>query len=257
MIFLQFVEIYTKIIKKALNLSRLYKQIILLITDVIVLELSIIFSYSLRQAEFYLPNLSEEKLILISPLIALPIFYFFGLYQSIVRFIGLKAFLYIIYAITTYMVIWSIFGYTLNVEVPHSVLIYHNNGEIYKVSEYFSGFFVLCIINWLICLLLIGISRLLIRQIYWGIAYGVHDINDERKNIIIYGAGSAGQQLADSLENNSKSMKVVGFLDDDDRLHKQILLGYKVNDLSRLDKLILAKDVDYIFLAMPSIGRSK
>ena len=34
-------------------------------------------------------------------------------------------------------------------------------------------------------------------------------------------------------------------------------MGYKVNDLSKLDKLIQAKDVDYIFLAMPSIGRSK
>ena len=252
MIFLQFVEIYTKIIKKALNLSRLYKQIILLITDVIVLELSIIFSYSLRQAEFYLPNLSEEKLILISPLIALPIFYFFGLYQSIVRFIGLKAFLYIIYAITTYMVIWSIFGYTLNVEVPHSVLIYHNNGEIYKVSEYFSGFFVLCIINWLICLLLIGISRLLIRQIYWGIAYGVHDINDERKNIIIYGAGSAGIQLANALYY-SKELKPIAFIDDNNSLIGKEISSLKILSSSKINTVIKKYNVKEALIAIPSI----
>ena len=93
--------------------------------------------------------------MLISPLIAIPIFYSFGLYQSVLRFIGFKAFLNIIYAVSVYMAIWLIFGYLMNVNVPYSVLIYHDNGQIYKVNQYFSGFFVLCIINWLICLLLI------------------------------------------------------------------------------------------------------
>ena len=53
---------------------------------------------------------------------------------------GVKAMLFIIYAVTTYMIIWSLIGFNLNVEIPRSVLIYHDDGTIYKVTEYFSGF---------------------------------------------------------------------------------------------------------------------
>ena len=63
----------------------------------------------------------------------------------------------------------------------------------------YQSFFVLCVINWLICLLLIGVSRFLIRQVYWGIINSTGEFLDERKNLIIYGAGSAGIQLANAL----------------------------------------------------------
>ena len=84
--------------------------------------------------------------------------------------------------------------------------------EQYKVSEYFSGFFVLCIINWMICLLLIGGSRLITRQIFWGIKKGFFDLGDDRKNVIIYGQ-VAGIQLANALYF-SKEFKPISFIDD-------------------------------------------
>ena len=160
-------------INKFLSLPRSIKQLIIILFDILVLELAIIISYSLRQAAWFWPSQEIGKLVYLAPFLAIPIFYLFGFYQSIFRYIGFRALLFIVYGVTIYMFIWSIFGYYLNVEVPRSVLIYHDNGTIYQVSEYFSGFFVLCIINWLICILLIGGSRFLIRQIYWSLSNSI------------------------------------------------------------------------------------
>jgi len=80
--------------------------------------------------------------------------------------------------------------------------------------------------------------------------------NFKKKNVLIYGAGEAGRQLAISLRNNNK-FTVLGFLDDKKKLQKKIFLGHKVYSLSELDEIIKIKIVNFIFLAMPSIGRSK
>ena len=136
-----------KVLNWILTLPRTSKQLIMVIVDIALLEIAIFFSYSLRQATWYWPDQSIEKLVYIAPFLAIPIFYSFGLYQAIIRYMGIKAFLFIIYSVTLYMFIWSTFGYFLNIKVPTSVLIYHDNGTIYKVNEYFSGFlfFVLLI----------------------------------------------------------------------------------------------------------------
>ena len=141
-----------KFIKQLLSLPRTFKQSIMIFFDIIILETSIILSYSLRQAQWFWPEGKLEILLYFAPVLAVPIFYFFGLYHSVIRYIGIKVFLIIIYSVTVYIFIWAFIGYFINIEVPRSVLIYHDNGTIYKVSEYFSGFFVLCVINWLICL---------------------------------------------------------------------------------------------------------
>ena len=77
-----------------------------------------------------------------------------------------------------------------------------------------------------------------------------------KKNIIIYGGGEAGQQLVIALQNNF-DFKVVGIIDDDVQLHGQLLLGQKIYSQSNLKKLIRTKNVSLVFIAMPSISRSK
>ena len=77
-----------------------------------------------------------------------------------------------------------------------------------------------------------------------------------KKNVIIYGAGEAGRQLVISLKNNPE-FKVIGFLDDNEKLKKKFLLSYKIYSSSDLRKLITTNYVDLVFLAMPSIGRNK
>jgi len=78
----------------------------------------------------------------------------------------------------------------------------------------------------------------------------------KKKNVLVYGAGEAGKQLVNSLQNNTE-FKVIGFLDDNKRLYKKVLLGKKIYPSSDLKKLITSKGDILVFLAIPSIDRSK
>jgi len=80
--------------------------------------------------------------------------------------------------------------------------------------------------------------------------------SSKKKNVLVYGAGEAGKQLVNSLKNNTE-FKVIGFLDDNKKLYKKVLLGKKIYSSSDLKKLIISKGIILVFLAIPSIGRNK
>ncbi len=80
--------------------------------------------------------------------------------------------------------------------------------------------------------------------------------NSKKKNVIIYGAGEAGRQLILSLEGNPE-FKIIGFLDDNVKLHNQTLFGQIIYPSFNLEKLIQDQDVELVFLAIPSLGRSR
>ena len=82
------------------------------------------------------------------------------------------------------------------------------------------------------------------------------DYSTYKKNILVYGAGEAGRQLVISLENNPE-FQVVGFLDDNHKLHGHVLLDQKIYSSSDLERLLIDKNVSLVFLAIPSIGRNK
>ena len=77
-----------------------------------------------------------------------------------------------------------------------------------------------------------------------------------KKKIFINGAGEAGRQLVISLKKNTE-YKVLGFIDDNKKLHKKFFLHLPIYSSSNLKKLISSKNVNLVFLAMPSIGRHK
>jgi FlaA1/EpsC-like NDP-sugar epimerase len=72
----------------------------------------------------------------------------------------------------------------------------------------------------------------------------------------VYGAGSAGRQLVSLLENSCE-FKIVGFLDDDDRLHGRVLQGHNIYSPLKINDFIKSNKVHMILLALPSITRSK
>lgn len=78
----------------------------------------------------------------------------------------------------------------------------------------------------------------------------------KKKNVFVYGAGVAGRQLVNSLKNNTE-YNVVGFIDDNKKLTKKILLNKTIFSSINLRKLIISKNVSLVFLAMPSTVRSK
>ena len=170
---------------------------------------------------------------IVSVLIAIPIFWLFGLYRTIFRYTSLSIISTILASTFIYgLIYFLIIGvYSIN-GVPRSV------GIIQPMLLFFS------IIS----------SRLLVKIILAGNLNNDKKIN--KKNVLVYGAGEAGRQLVIALEN-SLEFKVVGFLDDNDQLHRQVLIGKLVYSPLKLENLVRTKNISLVFLALPAIGKSK
>jgi FlaA1/EpsC-like NDP-sugar epimerase len=72
--------------------------------------------------------------------------------------------------------------------------------------------------------------------------------------VLIYGAGSAGRQLLGALANNLE-MQVIGFVDDDVRLHGSVMSGKKIFNPEKLKELVISHKINSVLLAIPSASR--
>lgn len=73
-------------------------------------------------------------------------------------------------------------------------------------------------------------------------------------NVLIYGAGSSGRQLAAAIAGG-RELRVVGFLDDDLSLANTTIDGLKVFPPRVLDKLVTDAGITDVMLALPSASR--
>jgi FlaA1/EpsC-like NDP-sugar epimerase len=73
---------------------------------------------------------------------------------------------------------------------------------------------------------------------------------------LIYGAGSTGSSLAQALRS-SPQVRLVGFVDDDPRLHGRTIQTLTIASPPSLPGLIERHRVRQVLLALPSIGRSR
>ena len=205
----------------------------MILVDSVFLVLILLFSFSLRLGHWYWPEDTNLLLAIFSaPLIAFLIFVKFGLYRAIIRFIGFKAVWAIVQAVSIYAVIWGVIGFMIAVEgIPRSVIL----------------------INWVLTLLVIGGLRLSAR---WLFSETYNSSNSKRKNVVIYGAGSAGRQLSTALMQ-SNEYSPVAFLDDESKIHGHFINGLEIVSSSNLNRLINKKNVAEILLAIPSISRAR
>jgi len=219
-------SIYSRFVKRLIAMSRLSKTMAVMITDYVLLVLSFWASLSIRANEIYVPISESNFLILLGPLVAVPIFYFFGLYRSLIRFSNYQSLLKIMTAVSTYTLFWFLIVLSVGrVQQPYDFLI----------------------INWLITIFFTGGIRYIAR---WFLLLKAK----KYANVVIYGAGSSGVQLESAMKYNPE-MKVIAFIDDDPKIQGQYIEGIKVHKPSFLSKLIENKGVSSILLAMPSISR--
>ena len=163
--------------------------------DAILLVLILLASFSLRLGYMYFPqsNIIFWE-IFSAPIIGLIIFLKFGLYRSVNRYVGFQALWSVVQAVTLYALIWGLIAFLVAVEgIPRSIVL----------------------INWLLSILVIGGSRLFARWLFSRVIYLKSNIkkNFTKKNILIYGAGTAGVQLAGALIHSPEFI-TVGFIDD-------------------------------------------
>ncbi len=222
-----------------ISLSRQKKAFILISADVFFAIFALWAAFSLRWGEFYTPKSDEWYLFAAAPTIAVPIFVKLGLYRAIIRYIEVRALWTIIQATTLYALVFAFVLYESGIKgVPRTVLP----------------------LNWLNMMLLVGSSRFFARwwlgEVYLNLGGGREAKSHSKKNVVIYGAGNAGVQLASAL-SYGREFRPVAFIDDDALLHKQKVNGLRIYPLSSLRYLIERHQVSDVLLAMPSANRAR
>jgi len=146
-----------------------------------------------------------------------------GLYKAVIRFIDTKALSVIFVGAIISGTVLVLSSYFLKTVMPRSIPFIYTT----------------------LVLLLVGGSRLMIRGL-------INTQNSHAKiPVVIYGAGSAGRQLAFSLHHGAE-FHPVAFIDDKPELQKMTVAGLKIFKNSKLTDLITKYDVQKLLLAIPS-----
>jgi FlaA1/EpsC-like NDP-sugar epimerase len=221
-----------------LAMPRPAKRVVVLSVDAALCVLTVWLSYYLRLGEWV--KLSGDSFwqpmwaVGVSLLLALPIFVVNGFYRAIFRYTGLSALQTILKATAVYGLLFATVFTAYGVDgVPRTVGL----------------------IQPMLLLLTVGASRMLAR--FWlGGLYRNQLRMVALPRVLIYGAGNAGRQLAAAMAN-SHEMRVVGFLDDDDRLHGHVLNGLSIYGPADLPGLVTSLQVSTVLLAIPSVSRHR
>ena len=231
-----------KFLNNILSLHRHSKRLIAILTDASLCLLSTWIAFIIRSEYWLALNPEIDVLILyenfnfdsvlISIIIAIPIYWLFGLYRTIFRYTGFSIFFTILMSSCIYGILYYSIGVYVVEGIPRPI-----------------GFFQPLLLFFAILSSRLGIKYIFSRN------YDFKKFFDKKK-VLIYGAGDAGRQLLTALENSSE-FKVIGLLDDDSQLHRQILLGQTIYSPSNLERLVKTKNISIVFLALPTIDRVK
>jgi len=157
-----------------------------------------------------------------------PIFGRLGLYRAVIRFIGPRVVSSVLMGVTGSVLALVATNFVLGPRgVPISALA----------------------IYWALALLYVGGSRIVVRNLMSVRVAGA-------TRVVIYGAGTAGAQAAESLRMGGR-YDPVAFLDDDPSLQGSMVAGIEVYAPAELPKLIRDESVASVLLAMPSQTRRR
>ena len=218
-----------------INLSRRNKRTLMVLFDACTVIASIFLAFSLRLGHFYYPTGNNHLLLIMiaSPILALPIFYAFGFYREVIRYVGFKALWQINQATTLYAVLWALVSFMAVIDgIPRTVIL----------------------INWSIVLMSVGGSRFFAR---WILSQeNITNSLSQKRNVLIYGAGPAGRELCTALYQSSE-YNPVAFVDNSVELYRQSINGLEVFNEDDIEDLIQKHNIKEVLLALPSISRRR
>ena len=222
-----------------LGLPRPAKRAIVMVVDASLAVLSVWIAFYLRLG-YFLPafqgadGLSLKPAIIVAVTVSTPIFIIFGLYRTIFRYSGAPAVLAVSKAIAVYGLIFaSVFTVVGVTGVPRTI------GLLQPVVFF----------------LFIALSRFAAR--FWlGGMYIERLQRGNKPRALIYGAGNAGRELAAAL-SHSHVTNVIGFLDDDPKLHGSQIRGLPVYNPSDIAVIKSKNRVMEVMLALPRISRRR
>jgi FlaA1/EpsC-like NDP-sugar epimerase len=227
-------RVLNKLAEPALALPRYLKRATALGVDVLMCVVSVWVAFYLRTEEAPALWAPMGWAAVAAVLVALPVFVVSGLYRAIFRYSGMPAMLAVVRALLVYLVVYAAVFTVVGVPgVPRTVGL----------------------LQPLVLLVLVGASRAVAR-IWLGGLYHQKLRSANLPQALIYGAGQAGRQLAAGMAN-SPEIRVVGYLDDDDRLHGHVLNGLPIHSPEDLPELLANAPITDVLLALPSASRQR
>ncbi|QZA80556.1 nucleoside-diphosphate sugar epimerase/dehydratase [Deefgea piscis] len=218
-------------LNKAIALPRTTKSLLILTLDFILLPLALWVAIALRLDDWSYPTQFAWWVFFLPSIIAAPIFIRFGLYRAVIRYIEDKAVLTIASAVSL-----ALLGFVAAI-------------QLLQITGIPRGSLV---IFWLLAMAIIIASRFAARSLLRKLA----PLSKDRKTVLIYGAGSAGRQLAVALRTGQE-YEPIGYVDDSPAQQGLQIGGLKVFSNEQMLAQIMMGRVDQVLLAIPSAPRSR
>lgn len=215
-----------------LGLPRGAKRVITIGTDLLMLPLAVWLAFFLRLGEPFHPFfLVHWWVVLVVPPLGIACFVLSGLYSMVARYIGPQA-------------IFDVFKAAVLTTLAFVALVELMRFAPFPRSAYpiFMG----------LVFMLHGGIRLLASTWFKSFLSKPRG----REPVAIYGAGRAGVQLRSTLLDNSEFHARL-FIDDDPKLHGQVITGLKVYAPEDLPRLIERCELRHVLLAIPSVSRGR
>ena len=222
-----------QVIRRTAELPRGARAALVALTDVLACCAAAIIAFWLRLGEWHL--FDQQLLMLLA--VAIPIWVIIALststYRSLVRFSGRETVRQLAYRCTLLSLALAAVLVPLRLQgIPRTLSVLHP----------------------LVFLLMlagsrVGLSSLLLEALYSS------PLRQKRKRILIYGAGSAGQQLAMSVRQDPQ-IRIVGFVDENPVLSNRSLEGKPIWHTDEIERILVLEDIDEVFLALSTASRS-
>ena len=223
--------------KVLISTSRSNKKLIVLLNDFFCICLASLFAMIISDVNFYAIDLEQFFRLIWVPIFCVASFWFLGVYSSAVRYIDFSVIIILARAITIIFVLNLFLAFLYGIFLDF--IASPSSGSLITPE------------GWLVGLITFSFLMIISRLTA---SFYLSERNSEKK-VVIYGAGSAGIQLASALRV-SKEMQPVAFLDNNKTLHGTFFGGIKVLHPKKLQRLATRGKVDEVLIAMPSASKS-
>ena len=221
------------IAERVLGLRRSLKRLLVVVTDGLICATTAVIAFALRLSGW--EDIQAGILVYIAAALAVwfPIFQLRGVYRAIFRYAGSRTMIALANAtalfmlpLAAYFMLFPVAGVPRTIPLIHSLLFVA----------------VLCL------------SRIVWRYVLVDLL-AQHRFQGRQQRVLIYGAGTAGRQLATAIQPEP-GMVLRGFIDDDDRLGGQRLDGHPVFHSAKLSAVVAREEITDVLLAMPRLTRA-
>ncbi len=216
-----------------------YRSILFLILDIFVVNFAAMFALILR-FDFNIPDLyyqTSQKGILWMTVFALATNVAFGLYKSLWKYASVDELVSLFLSCAISTGVSAFFLNWIGISLPRTFFIFYA----------------------LIIVFLMGGIRFAYRMLRYVKRIFDFKISKNKKRVLIYGAGKAGQMVLDEIINqDDMDVLPIGFIDDDKIKKKRRIRGLRVFG-SREDLIFTAKSekIEEIIIAMPSSTKAE